>query len=70
MHGEHKFEFNDFLERCVNINIENDGSVSMCFISQPDRRLEPDGRLEGTHIEILVTKYIVDTSSGRIKVST
>ena len=33
MHGENKFKFRDYIEKCLSINVENDGSVSMMLIS-------------------------------------
>ena len=33
MHGENKFQFSDYLEKCLTINVENDGSVIIMLIS-------------------------------------
>ncbi len=33
MHGENKFIFTDYLEKCLTINVENDGSVIIMLIS-------------------------------------
>lgn len=33
MHGENKFQFLDYLEKCLTIKVENDGVVTMMLIS-------------------------------------
>ncbi len=33
MHGEHKFPFRDYLDKCLTINVALDGSVYMILIS-------------------------------------
>ena len=33
MHGEHKFPFRDYLDKCLTINVAEDGSVDMILIS-------------------------------------
>ena len=40
MHGENKFPFRDYLDKCLTINVELDGSVNMMLISQPDRQVD------------------------------
>ena len=68
MHGENKFQFTDYLEKCLKINVENDGSVIIMLISQPDRTYDED--MAAYHFEVIISIFRVEKVNGRYKVLT
>ncbi len=68
MHGENKFKFRDYLEKCLTINIENDGTVSMMLISQPDRT--DDVNMHSVFFEVVISIFKVELVNKRYKILT
>jgi hypothetical protein len=68
MHGENKFKFRDYLEKCLSINVENDGSVSMMLISQPDRN--DDENMHSVFFEVVISMFKVELVNKRYKILT
>ena len=63
--NEQKYEFKEYLEKFVNINVETDGSITLILISQPDRLLYPDGNFSS--FELIVSFYKVESRNGVFK---
>jgi len=55
MHGENKFQFRDYLEKCLTIKVENDGSVVIMLISQPDRK--DDENMAARYFEVVISIF-------------
>ena len=68
MHGENKFQFRDYLEKCLTIKVENDGSVVIMLISQPDRK--DDENMAARYFEVVISIFRVEIVNKRCKVIT
>ena len=69
MHSEQKFEFLEFLDKCLKIQVEIDGSVNMMLISQPDRTIDED--MSADLFEVVISNFKVENPAhGKYRIIT
>lgn len=69
MHSEQKFEFLEFLDKCLKIQVEIDGSVNMMLISQPDRTIDED--MSANLFEVVISNFKVENPAhGKYRIIT
>ncbi len=69
MHSEQKFEFLEFLDKCLKIQVEIDGSVNMMLISQPDRTIDED--MSADLFEVVISNFKVENpANGKYRIIT